>query len=107
MFKIPNGTNENWQKSIGGHRVWAKCSVQKGNANKYLMSITISFRDRNNFDRNKADLGSGTPDSVNGRFEELGWARSFETYGSIHRVIMWTGKCKNTNITIADNGGQR
>ena len=34
-------------------------------------------------------MGIGVPDSENGRFEELGWAKSFETSGSVDRIYTW------------------
>ncbi len=32
-YKIENGNNENWQKSIGEHHVWANCMVKKEERN--------------------------------------------------------------------------
>lgn len=41
------------------------------------------------------DIGSGFSDEINGRFEELGWARSFEIYGYINIKVVWKGKIEN------------
>ncbi len=53
------------------------------------MIIIISFRDKYNFNKGQKDIASGAPDDENGRFEELGWARSFETYGIMAKVVTW------------------
>lgn len=89
LYTIGNGNDENWQKSIGGHQVWANCMVVKHTKKKFVMCIIISFRDKYNFNRGQKDIGSGAPDDENGRFEELGWARSFETYGAMAKIITW------------------
>ncbi|RAX19723.1 hypothetical protein DRB06_11670 [Actinomyces sp. Z5] len=53
------------------------------------MTTTITAKDHWNFDEGKADKATGTPDSENGRFEELGWARSFDTSGTVTRTVSW------------------
>lgn len=49
----------------------------------------MTARDRWNFDAGKSDNVTGTPDSENGRFEELGWAQSFDTSGTVTRTYTW------------------
>ena len=53
------------------------------------MMITIHAIDRYNFNKGAKDIATGTPDNENGRFEELGWARSFVTRGSIPVKVNW------------------
>lgn len=62
------------------------------------MRVNISFRDMYNFNKGAQDIGSGASDDENGRFEELGWARSFETYGHINREVKWRAKSKHIVI---------
>lgn len=47
------------------------------------------MEDMYNFNPCQADIASGTPDAVNGRFAELGWAQEFKTYGSLTQTITW------------------
>ncbi|MDD3173815.1 MAG: hypothetical protein PHF63_09170 [Herbinix sp.] len=68
------------------------------------MVITIHEVDKYNFNKGLADIASGTPDDVNGRFAELGWAKSFMTYGEITRVVTWQiGYISNTTEITKDN----
>lgn len=41
------------------------------------------------FQSSSSDISSGTPDEVNGRFEELGWGKSFHSSGSLTRTYTW------------------
>ena len=52
-------------------------------------TVTVYARDRWNFNRDSSDISSGTPDAVNGRFEELGWGKSFNSSGSVTRTYTW------------------
>lgn len=52
-----------------------------------------------NFNRGQADIASGVSDNVNGIFAELGWAKSFITYGETTLTISWTeGNIENGKI---------
>lgn len=99
MYYIKNGTSENWQKAIGAHNVWLSAVVEK-NKNKYIMYADIHFRDKYNFNRGSKDIGSGAKDEVNGRFEEIGWARSFETYGYVHIEVTWKKNIKRSKMKV-------
>lgn len=46
------------------------------------------MEDLYNFHQGQSDIASGTPDTVNGRFAELGWAKEFKTYGSYKTSIL-------------------
>jgi len=52
---------------------------------------TTAMEDMYNFNPGMSDITSGTPDAVNGRFAELGWAQEFKTYGTF-----------TTSITLVD-----
>ena len=41
------------------------------------------------FQSSSSDISSGTPDEVNGRFEELGRGKSFHSSGSSTRTYTW------------------
>lgn len=84
----PYPVTENWRKAIGGHTNYTTTNV-KVSGDTITATVTVHARDRYNFDRNKADIDSGTPDAVNGRFEELSWAQSFDTSGSLTQTYTW------------------
>ncbi|MDY6213540.1 MAG: hypothetical protein SPH79_03500 [Schaalia hyovaginalis] len=79
---------ENWQKAIGGYTTYSDSRVTV-EGDTVTVEVTVTARDRYNFDAAKSDIASGTPDAVNGRFEELGWARSFETTGTVTETYTW------------------
>lgn len=84
----PYPKTENWRKTIGGHTNYTTTNVTVS-GDTVTATVTVYARDKYNFDRGKADLDSGTPDAVNGRFEELGWAKSFESNGSLTQTFTW------------------
>ena len=84
----PYPKTENWRKTIGGHTNYTTTNVTVS-GDTVTATVTVYARDKYNFDRGKADLDSGTPDAVNGRFEELGWAKSFESNGSLTQTYTW------------------
>ena len=51
--------------------------------------MTVHARDKWNFNRGQQDTVTGLGDEVNGRFEELGWAKGFETSGSMTKTYTW------------------
>ena len=85
---VGNPATENWQRTIGGHTMYTDTDV-KVEGDTVTATVTVYARDKWNFDRGKSDPGSGTPDAVNGRFEELGWGKSFESSGSLTRTYTW------------------
>jgi hypothetical protein len=80
---------ENWQKAIGGYQQWSSANV-KVEGNKVTMEITVHAEDRYNFNRGASDIATGAPDNANGRFTELGWAKSFDTHGEVKKTVTWT-----------------
>lgn len=84
----PYPVTENWRKTIGGHTNYTTTKVEVS-GDTVTATVTVYARDKYNFDRGKADIDSKTPDAVNGRFEELGWAKSFETSGSLTQTYTW------------------
>lgn len=85
---VGNPATENWQRTIGGHTMYTDTDV-KVEGDTVTATVTVYARDRWNFNRDSSDIGSGTPDEVNGRFEELGWGKSFHSSGSITRTYTW------------------
>lgn len=80
---------ENWQKAIGGHQQWSSGNVivYGGTA---TMTVTVHADDHYNFNRGQADIASNVPDEENGRFAEIGWAKPFDSSGSVTRTVTWT-----------------
>ena len=85
---VGNPATENWQRTIGGHTMYTDTDV-KVEGDTVTATVTVYARDRWNFNRDSSDMGSGTPDEVNGRFEELGWGKSFDSSGSLTRTYTW------------------
>lgn len=79
---------ENWQRTIGGHTTYTDTDV-KVEGDTVTATVTVYARDKWNFNNGQSDPASGTPDAVNGRFEELGWGKSFESSGSLTRTYTW------------------
>ncbi len=84
----PYPVTQNWRKTIGGHTNYTTTNVEVS-GDTVTATVTVYARDRWNFDSGKSDPYSGTPDAVNGRFEELGWAKSFDTSGSMTKTYTW------------------
>lgn len=78
-----NPSTENWQKTIGRHYVWISSTVTQNEDGTYHVSTTVHELDRYNFNKGDADIKTGIKDADNGRFETLGWAKSFDTYGEV------------------------
>ena len=79
---------ENWQKTVGGYQQWSSADVSVS-GNTATMTITVNAEDYYNVNRGQADIASGASDDDNGRFTEIGWAKPFETSGSLTRVVAW------------------
>lgn len=88
LYAIKYPSTADWQKTVGMHNVWAQAYVNYS-SNTFTMEITIFEKDLWNFNRGMSDIETGTPDNVNGRFAELGWAKEFWTYGSLTKKISW------------------
>ncbi|MBD5785049.1 hypothetical protein IF650_02540 [Cellulosimicrobium terreum] len=95
---------ENWQKTIGGVQQWSSADVVV-DGDQVTMQVTVHAEDYYNFNRGQADIASGTPDDVNGRFTELGWAQPFESSGTVERTVTWTlGDPGSATVTGAPEG---
>jgi hypothetical protein len=84
----PYPETENWQKTLGAHQVWSSGDVTI-DGDRATMTVTVHAEDRYNFNRGAADIASGAPDDENGRFAELGWAKSFDVSGGVTRTVSW------------------
>ncbi|MBL7492284.1 hypothetical protein I6A60_13965 [Frankia sp. AgB1.9] len=85
----PYPVTENWQKTLGGYTVWDSADVRV-DGDQVTMTVTVHEEDRWNFNHNAQDIATGAPDDENGRFEQLGWAHSFDTHGTLVRTVTWT-----------------
>lgn len=91
--RFPYPSTENWQKAIGAHQVWtsAQIEIDMNDAGQrvYTMELTYHAEDRYNFNPGMADIATGQLDRENGRFEVLGWANPFMSYGEITETVTW------------------
>ncbi|MEV1286366.1 RHS repeat-associated core domain-containing protein [Micromonospora sp. NPDC049679] len=96
---LSNPNTEEWQKAIGSHDIWASADVTV-TGNVIAMRITVRAEDRYNFNRGASDIATGVPDNVNGRFAELGWAKPFNSSGTLVRDVVWTvGSPSTASVT--------
>lgn len=105
-ISIPNGSSENWQKAIGAHHVWSSGEVKVDNDGNITMVLTLHEVDKYNFNKDMSDIASGASDNENGRFEELGWAKSFMTRGEMVRTITWKQGDIDSTTEIKKSGGR-
>ena len=54
------------------------------------MSATVHELDWYSFNSGQNDIASGASDNENGRFETLGWAKSFNTTGEAEFETTWS-----------------
>lgn len=85
---LPYPKTEDWQKAIGAYQQWSHGEVRV-EGNRVYMDVTVEANDRYNFNKGAEDIATGKPDNANGRFAELGWAKPFDTHGSITKTISW------------------
>lgn len=99
-IRLVNCSTENWQKSIGGHDLWGDGTVTYDPCKKkFVMQLRMKAEDFYNFNKGQADIATGLPDDENGRFEVLGWAKSFFSKGEIQRKVEWDeGKIPDTTV---------
>ncbi|MCM6777597.1 hypothetical protein NDR87_29945 [Nocardia sp. CDC159] len=83
-----NPATENWQKTIGRHHQWSYSNVRV-EGNRVVMDVTVEARDYYNFNKGENDIATGISDKQNGRFAEIGWAKPFESHGSLKRTVSW------------------
>ncbi|MFB8282852.1 hypothetical protein [Nocardia colli] len=84
----PYPKTENWQKAVGGYQQYSHSNVRV-EGNRVIMDVTVEAQDYYNFDKGKSDIGTGASDAENGRFAEIGWAKPFESHGSLTRTVSW------------------
>lgn len=79
---------ENWQKTVGDYSYYSYSNLSI-DGDTVTLTTAVTAKDRWNFNAGAADNAAGAKDSENGRFEELGWARSFDTSGTVTRTYTW------------------
>ncbi|WP_067566666.1 hypothetical protein [Nocardia acidivorans] len=105
--KSADTKTENWQKTIGGYQQWSHANVRI-EGKKVVMDITVEAQDYYDFDKGKHDIATGASDAENGRFAELGWAKPFESHGSLTRTVTWDiGQPPANATTIAGSTPDR
>ncbi len=108
---MPIGNNgdypctENWQKTVGAHHIWISADVTVDENGNISMDTTVHEIDRYNFNAGMPDIASGTPDDVNGRFEQLGWAHSYNTTGEVSFDVQWQqGHIETAQTEMVESG---
>jgi RHS repeat-associated protein len=87
---LVQSSTENWQKAIGGHRIWGSGQVYyEPDACLMHLHLTITMEDFYNFNKGEKDIATELPDDPNGRFEVLGWAKSFYSRGTMYTEWKW------------------
>ncbi|NUW31482.1 hypothetical protein HTZ77_08600 [Nonomuraea sp. SMC257] len=81
---IDKTETKNWEFALGRHSIWGSADVRV-DGGKATMDITVHAYDRYNFNREDKWINQ-----ENGRFETLGWARSYDTHGALKRTVTWT-----------------
>ncbi|MEL6834724.1 MAG: RHS repeat-associated core domain-containing protein, partial [Bacteroidota bacterium] len=90
---FPYPETENWQKAVGAFPFYMTGTVTAhdvGDQINYRLRLTIHAEDMYNFNPGAADIETGTPDSVNGRFEVVGLAKQFLNKGSFSTTVNWS-----------------
>ena len=72
------------------------------------MQTIVHEIDRYNFNKGMNDIASGASDNENGRFEELGWAKSFTTTGEAEFDVTWEqgSIVDTTSQNVVDTNGR-
>lgn len=83
-MEIKQTETKNWEFALGRHSVWGSADVRI-DGDRATMEITVHAYDRYNFNREDKWINQ-----ENGRFETLGWARSYDTHGTLKRTVTWT-----------------
>lgn len=99
-------TTENWQKAVGGYQQWSSADVTVEDG-MVTMEITVHAEDHYNFNKGQSDIETSTPDDVNGRFMEVGWAQSFDSSGSVTRTVTWPVGSPPPDIDVASRAPER
>lgn len=100
-------STENWEKTIGGYQQWSHANARV-EGNRVVMDVTVEAADYYNFDDGKNDIATGAPDSDNGRFAEIGWAKPFESHGSVTRTVSWElGQPPSSGVTAETSSPDR
>ncbi|MEU7996183.1 RHS repeat-associated core domain-containing protein [Micromonospora sp. NPDC049060] len=94
-----NPATERWQKTLGSFDIWASAEVTV-TGDTVAMRITIHAEDRWDFNKDAKDIATGISDNENGRFAELGWAKGFNSSGSMVKDVVWkAGSPKSATVT--------
>ncbi len=82
----------NWRLALGGHRFYVYASAYyNSSTKKYTVNYTVLAQDRYNFDGNGKSF-LGIPDTLNARFVTLGWAKFFNSIGTMTGTLTWKKK---------------
>lgn len=93
---FPYPATENWQKTIGAHKIWLSGDVRVKTKSRqpmpeFNLHLTLHVEDQYNFNPGAQDIGSGLPDNANGRFVVVGFAHGYLHTSKLTRVFTWNG----------------
>ncbi len=86
IFVLPSTFD--WKLALNGHNFYVNFSVTYNKRTKqFKMLYTVIAFDRYNF--NKGEIFAIIPDSANGRFVTLGWAKNYTSIGQLFGSKVW------------------
>ncbi len=86
IFVLPSTFD--WKLALNGHNFYINFSVTYNKRTKqFKMLYTVIAFDRYNF--NKGEIFALIPDSANGRFVTLGWAKNYTSIGQLSGSKVW------------------
>jgi hypothetical protein len=88
---------------MGDCHLWVSATVTVSDG-KMGMHAMVHAQDEQDFNGGGAKgIRTGEPDSINGRFETIGWAKPFYSYGSMTTDMAWTRGSINTSSQIGES----
>jgi hypothetical protein len=93
---FPYPATENWQKTIGAHKIWLSGNVHVKTGPKipeplFMMTFVLHAEDQYNFNPANKDIATGIEDEANGMFVIVGFAHGFRHTAQLMRSFSWKG----------------
>ena len=82
-------SSQDWWYALGTHRVWLKAKFNfNSNANIMRITLYVVAKDRYHFDKGGTGI-IGALSKWNGTFVEFGYAKFFNSVGTINSTFEW------------------
>ncbi len=96
LASFPYPATENWQKTIGAHKIWLSGTVRveiepKTSEPLFTMNFLLHAEDQYNFNPQDADIATGISDSANGNLVVVGFAHGYRHTAQLMRTFSWKG----------------